>query len=139
MLTLSFSIAVKYLLHPRDLRFRRRRMLRDGISAILAVCNCACVIARVKPEINLKTIFSNTQHYVRCMPSRYALDFIPFLFLLKKKKEKSLSALFSRYLRTVAAVLPQSSFSQEFMVAHKYIPQRRWATIVQGLRFITRW
>ena len=41
--------------------------------AIPAVCNCACIIVRVKPEINLKTIFSNTQHfavYVRCMPSR---------------------------------------------------------------------
>ena len=104
MLTLSFSIAVKYLLHPRDLRFRRRRMLRDVISAILAVCNCACVIARVKPEINLKTIFSNTQHYVRCMPSRYALDFIPFLFLLKKKKKK----VFPHCSRGISALLPQS-------------------------------
>ena len=83
MVTLSFSMAVKYLLYPRDLRFpagmlslRRRRALRDGISVISADCNCACVIAHVKPEINLKTIFSNTQHfavYIRCMPSRRLL------------------------------------------------------------------
>ena len=55
------------------LSLRRRRTLRDGTSAVSAVCNCACIIARVKPEINLKTILSNTQHfavYVRCMPSR---------------------------------------------------------------------
>ena len=83
MVTLSFSMAVKYLLYPRDLRFpagmlslRRKRALRDGISVISVVCNCTCVIAHVKLEINLKTIFSNTQHfavYVRCMPSRRLL------------------------------------------------------------------
>ena len=44
----------------------------DGHSRV-AVCNCACVTAHVKQEINMKTIFINTRHfavYVCCMPSR---------------------------------------------------------------------
>ena len=70
MLTLSFSMAVKLRFPAGTLSLRRRRTLQ---TAIPGVCNCTCIITRVKTEINLKTIFSNTQHfavYVRCMPSR---------------------------------------------------------------------
>ena len=80
MLTLSFSMAVKYVLNPKDLRFpagtlslRWRRTLQTRCQPFQQYAIALVSLHVLKPEINLKTVFSNTQHFatcVRCMPSR---------------------------------------------------------------------
>ena len=103
MLTLSFSTVVKYIHVPSvserssissgHAKSSSKTNAADEMSAFPGVCNCACIIARVKLEINLTHLVTRgilLSMYVACPLAAYAARYaFAFDALIKRDSRKT--------------------------------------------------